>query len=186
MIFLAHFSLSSREELSLDDIYAVELVGGSTRIPAVKGIVEQVFGKTVNTTLNQDEAVSRGAALQCAILSPAVRVHDFATTDIQNYAVSIAWDGSTEMQVFEPSHPFPFSRMITLNRREPFYVQLHYTDPHLKSDPLIGKCSLNAVSRLSANESSNRTGNPMILNMRFSLSFQSIRSLACEKYQADC
>lgn len=125
-------------ELTGDEIYAVEIVGGSTRIPAVKAIVEQVFGKTVNTTLNQDEAVSRGAALQCAILSPAVRVHDFSVTDLQNYAVSIAWDGN-EMQVFEPNHAFPFSRMITLNRREPFSVQLHYTDPHLKSDPFIGK-----------------------------------------------
>lgn len=127
-----------RSELTTDEIYAVEVVGGSTRIPAVKAIVEQVFGKPVTTTLNQDEAVSRGAALQCAILSPAVRVHDFSTTDIQNYAVSIAWDNET-LQVFEPNHAFPFSRMITLNRREPFSVQLHYTDTHLKSDPFIGK-----------------------------------------------
>lgn len=127
-----------------EDIYAVEVVGGSTRIPAVKSIVEQVFGRTVHTTLNQDEAVSRGAALQCAILSPAVRVHDFAVTDIQNYAVSIAWDiennpRNNEMLVFEPNHAFPFSRMITLNRRDPFSVQLHYTDPNLKSDSFIGK-----------------------------------------------
>lgn len=130
--------------MTADEIYAVEVVGGSTRIPAVKSIVEQVFNKPVNTTLNQDEAVSRGAALQCAILSPAVRVHDFAVTDIQNYAVSIAWDiennaRNNEMQVFEPNHAFPFSRMITLNRRDPFSLQLHYTDPHLKSDPFIGK-----------------------------------------------
>lgn len=50
--------------LSTDDIAAVELVGGSTRIPAVKAIIERVFNKPTNTTLNQDEAVSRGAALQ--------------------------------------------------------------------------------------------------------------------------
>lgn len=50
--------------LSTDDIAAIELVGGSTRIPAVKAIIESVFKKPVNTTLNQDEAVSRGAALQ--------------------------------------------------------------------------------------------------------------------------
>lgn len=50
--------------LSEEDITAVELVGGSTRIPAVKAIIERVFNKPVNTTLNQDEAVSRGAALQ--------------------------------------------------------------------------------------------------------------------------
>lgn len=125
----------------------MEIVGGSTRIPYVKTIIESVFGQQIHTTLNQDEAVSRGAALQCAILSPAVRVHDFDTTDIQNYAVSIAWDiesnpRNNEMRVFEAGHAFPFSRLITLNRRDAFGLQLYYTDPALKSDPFIGKFRL--------------------------------------------
>lgn len=130
-------------ELGPDEIYSVEIVGGSTRIPAVKAIIEQVFGKPVHTTLNQDEAVSRGAALQCAILSPAVRVHDFGITDIQNYGVRIAWDSEqnqrNEMDVFDAGHVFPFSRMITLHRRDPFNVKLYYNDPYLKSDAFIGK-----------------------------------------------
>lgn len=128
-------------ELSLDEIHAVEIVGGSTRIPAIKAIVEKVFNKPAHTTLNQDEAVSRGAALQCAILSPAVRVHDFSVTDIQNYSVRVSWEGDgqrNDMEVFEANHAFPFSRMLTLNRREPFTMQLYYNDPHLRSDPLIG------------------------------------------------
>lgn len=132
--------------LTTDDISAVEIVGGSTRIPAVKAIIEQVFNKPTNTTLNQDEAVSRGAALQCAILSPAVRVHDFGITDIQNFAVRIAWDiessNRSEMEVFKPHHEFPFSRMITLQRRDPLSLQLFYNDPHLKSDAFIGKCQI--------------------------------------------
>lgn len=57
-----------------DDIYSIEIVGGSTRIPAIKSLIEKVFGKTPNTTLNADEAVSRGCALQCAILSPTFKV----------------------------------------------------------------------------------------------------------------
>lgn len=129
--------------MTIDDISTVELVGGSTRIPAVKAIIEQVFSKPVQTTLNQDEAVSRGAALQCAILSPAVRVHDFGITDIQNFAVRIAWDVDTpqrnEMEVFKPHHEFPFSRMITLQRRDPLMLQLFYNDPHLRSDAFIGR-----------------------------------------------
>lgn len=121
----------------------MEIVGGSTRIPAVKAIVEHVFAKPIHTTLNQDEAVSRGAALQCAILSPAVRVHDFGITDIQNFAVKIAWDiesqNRSEMEVFKPHHEFPFSRMITLSRRDPLSLQLFYADPTLRSDSFIGK-----------------------------------------------
>lgn len=39
-------------ELRPEDISSVEVVGGSTRIPAVKALIEQVFGKQASTTLN--------------------------------------------------------------------------------------------------------------------------------------
>ena len=42
----------------------MEIIGGSTRIPAVKELVKKVFGKDPFTTLNADEAVARGCALQ--------------------------------------------------------------------------------------------------------------------------
>lgn len=51
-----------------------EIVGGTSRIPAIKRMVRNVFGVEVTTTLNADEAVSRGCALQCAILSPTFKV----------------------------------------------------------------------------------------------------------------
>jgi len=85
---------STFADLRLDDIYAVEIVGGSSRVPAIKHQIEQIFGKTPSTTLNQDEAVARGCALQCAMLSPAVRVRDFNVTDIQNYPIKLVWDAS--------------------------------------------------------------------------------------------
>jgi molecular chaperone DnaK (HSP70) len=72
----------------------VEIVGGSSRIPAIKQLIENIFKKSASTTLNQDEAVSRGCALQCAMLSPAVRVREFNVTDIQNYPVKLVWDPS--------------------------------------------------------------------------------------------
>lgn len=51
-------------ELSRDDVYAVEIVGGATRMPAIKERISRFFGKDVSTTLNADEAVARGCALQ--------------------------------------------------------------------------------------------------------------------------
>lgn len=50
--------------LSLEDIYSVELIGGSSRLPTVKNLVKKVFGMEPSTTLNADEAVARGCALQ--------------------------------------------------------------------------------------------------------------------------
>ena len=81
-------------ELRLEEIHAVEIVGGSSRIPAFKHLIEVVFGKQPSTTLNQDEAVARGCALQCAMLSPAVRVREFSVTDIQNYPIKLVWDAT--------------------------------------------------------------------------------------------
>lgn len=51
-------------DLKTDDIESVQVVGGSSRLPAVKSLVQKVFGKEPSTTLNQDEAVARGCALQ--------------------------------------------------------------------------------------------------------------------------
>ena len=49
---------------SIEDIDAVEIVGGSSRMPAIKNIVTEVLKKPCSTTLNADEAVARGCALQ--------------------------------------------------------------------------------------------------------------------------
>lgn len=48
----------------LQDISAVEIIGGATQLPAVKAQISQFFTKDVSTTLNTDEAVARGCALQ--------------------------------------------------------------------------------------------------------------------------
>ena len=78
-------------QLTKEDIYSVEIVGGSTRIPLVKDIISEVYGKPVSTTLNQDEAVARGCALQCAILSPTFRVRDFSISDTQPFPIQLNW-----------------------------------------------------------------------------------------------
>lgn len=133
------------------------MVGGSTRIPAVKALLETIFGKTVCTTLNQDEAVSRGCALQCAILSPAVRARDFSITDIQNYAVNVSWDGegnqTGEMEVFNAFHAAPFTRLLTLFRREPFNLRVSYVNPSVFLDPVIGRWHVKDVKPNAAGES---------------------------------
>ncbi|KAF2880978.1 hypothetical protein ILUMI_25194 [Ignelater luminosus] len=118
--------------LALEDIHAVEVVGGSTRIPAIKQIIEKVFHRSPSTTLNQDESVSRGCALQCAMLSPAVRVREFSVTDVQGYPIAVSWDASGdgeapgEIEVFPVNHAIPFSKMLTFYRREPFSIRASY------------------------------------------------------------
>ncbi|XP_075214260.1 heat shock 70 kDa protein 4-like [Lycorma delicatula] len=130
-------------KLRLDEVYAVEVVGGSTRIPALKQLITSVFGKNPSTTLNQDEAVARGCALQCAMLSPAVRVREFSVTDIQNYPVKLVWDATMgedgEMEVFTKHHLVPFSKMLTFYRKEPFSIKAFYSGPIPYPDNYIGQ-----------------------------------------------
>lgn len=60
--------------LKVEDIYSVEIVGGASRTPSIKQLIEKIYKKVPSTTLNADEAVARGCALQCAMLSPTFKV----------------------------------------------------------------------------------------------------------------
>ena len=112
-------------------VCSVEIVGGSTRIPAIKTMIESVFGKVASTTLNADEAVSRGCALQCAILSPVFKVWDFSVTDIQPYPIKMVWkntgegQATGEIEIFPQFHPVPFSKMLTFFKSNTFQVKVH-------------------------------------------------------------
>jgi molecular chaperone DnaK len=55
--------------ISKDDIDEIIMVGGSTRIPLVKQTVENFFGKTANNSVNPDEVVALGAAVQGGVFS---------------------------------------------------------------------------------------------------------------------
>lgn len=59
--------------LAIKDVASVLLVGGSTRIPAVQETVRRYFGCEPNRSLNPDEAVAAGAAVQASILSGGLR-----------------------------------------------------------------------------------------------------------------
>ncbi|XP_077587069.1 heat shock 70 kDa protein 4L [Stigmatopora nigra] len=121
-------------KLSRDDIYSVEIVGGATRMPAIKDRIAKFFGKDVSTTLNADEAVARGSALQCAILSPAFKVREFSITDAVPFPITLRWkapteDGLGECEVFSKNHAAPFSKVITFHKKEPFDLEAFYNCP---------------------------------------------------------
>jgi len=135
-----------------EDIYSVEIVGGSSRIPAVKAAIENVFGKTPQTTLNADEAVSRGCALQCAILSPTFRVREFSVTDLQPYAVKLNWTAESDtgdMVVFPKFHQVPFSKILTFYRRDNFAVESEYDGEVPVIDKKIGHFEIGEVRPLT-------------------------------------
>uniref|UniRef100_A0A3Q1JLZ7 Heat shock protein 4 like n=1 Tax=Anabas testudineus TaxID=64144 RepID=A0A3Q1JLZ7_ANATE len=141
-----------QSKLSRDDIYAVEIVGGATRIPAVKERITKFFCKDISTTLNADEAVARGCALQCAILSPAFKVREFSITDVVPFPITLRWksptdDGLGECEVFSKNHAAPFSKVITFHKKEPFDLEAFYSTPQdlPYPDQSIGRFSVQNV-----------------------------------------
>merc|ERR1719393_715310 len=82
--------------VKMEEIDFVEVVGGSTRVPWVKKMCSDAFGgKELSTTMNADESVARGCALQAAILSPLYKVRDFKVEDQSPFAVNVGWMGSS-------------------------------------------------------------------------------------------
>uniref|UniRef100_A0A8C2H255 Heat shock protein 4b n=1 Tax=Cyprinus carpio TaxID=7962 RepID=A0A8C2H255_CYPCA len=154
-------SLLEQAHLKKDDIHAVEIVGGASRMPAIKERINKFFGKEPSTTLNADEAVARGCALQCAILSPAFKVREFSITDVVAFPISLKWnsaaeDGVSDCEVFPKNHAAPFSKVLTFYRREPFSLEAYYSCPKELPypDPTIGQYVIQKVIPQASGESS--------------------------------
>lgn len=131
--------------LKKEDIHSVELVGGSTRVPVLRNVIKDVFDCTIHTSLNQDEAVSRGCALQCAILSPAIKLKEFNVADVVNYPISaditdcVGGKVVESMVLFEQNCKFPLSRKITVKKSDSFEIRVYYTNPVPFMDREIGE-----------------------------------------------
>ena len=121
--------------LTIDEIDTVELVGGCTRIPAVRQKIQNWFGgKPLSTTLNQDEAAARGATFSCAMLSPVFRVREFSMLDIAPYSVTVSWekepeDDDTALTVFPKGNNIPSTKVLTFYRKAGFDIEARYAEP---------------------------------------------------------
>ncbi|MEP6711281.1 MAG: Fe-S protein assembly chaperone HscA [Ferruginibacter sp.] len=78
-------------ELQIEDIEEIVMVGGSTRVPLVKQSVKKFFGREVNDSVNSDEVVALGAAIQADIL--AGNNKDFLLLDITPLSLGIETAG---------------------------------------------------------------------------------------------
>ncbi|KAI7246400.1 Heat shock protein, partial [Hortaea werneckii] len=143
-------------KLKQEDIDFVELVGGTSRVPALKQAVTDFFGgKTLNFTLNADEAIARGCAFSCAILSPVFRVRDFSVQDVVNYPIEFTWEKSpdipdedTSLTVFNRGNAMPSTKILTFYRKQPFDLEAKYAKPDMlpgKMNPWIGRFSVKGV-----------------------------------------
>lgn len=94
-------------KLSVNDIDEVLLVGGSTRIPAVQEAVEKFFGKKPNKSVNPDEVVAVGAAIQGGILSGDENLNDILLLDVTPLSLGIETLGGVMTTLIERNTTIP-------------------------------------------------------------------------------
>lgn len=107
-----------------------------------------------------DETVARGCALQCAILSPRMRVKAYDIVDVVPYAIRCVQEkeGKEEaFDLFKKGDEFPSYRRITFHTTEPISLRLEYTEEALKqlmpgTHPVVAKMVVNMTDAVKKAE----------------------------------
>jgi molecular chaperone DnaK len=88
-----------------EEIDEIILVGGQTRMPAIQNAVKELFGKEPNRTINPDEVVALGAAIQAGIFQGDVQ--DITLVDVIPLSLGIETMGSVSTKVIEKNTHIP-------------------------------------------------------------------------------
>ncbi len=135
--------------LSAKDIDEVILVGGSTRIPAIQKVVTDFFGKQPNKSVNPDEVVALGAAIQGGVLSGDVK--DVLLLDVVPLSVGIETLGGVMTKLIEANTTIPTRKSETFstaadNQPSVEINVLQGERPMAKDDKLLGKFHLDGIA----------------------------------------
>ncbi len=114
----------SDAKLKLSEIDKVVMVGGATRLPLVRRLVGKLFRSLPDTTVNPDEAIAVGAAIQAAMKERRESIREVILTDVCPFTLSTEVSIEREGGGFESGHVCPIierNTVIPASRTETLY-----------------------------------------------------------------
>ena len=145
--------------IAASELGCVLLVGGSTRIPAVQQKVRELTGKEPSSSINPDECVATGAAIQGATLSGGstglVKASSILLLDVTPLSLSIETVGGVATRLVERNTTLPVHYSQVFSTAAPFQtsVEIHVLQgerPMARDNKTIGKFRLKGIKRAPA------------------------------------
>ena len=136
--------------LQASDLHKILLVGGSTRIPAVQEAVKKITGKEPSKTLNPDECVAIGAAIQGGKLAGEAGAGDILLLDVTPLTLGIETMGGVATPLIERNTTIPAkkSQIFSTAENNQTAVDIHVVQgerPLAKDNKTLGRFRLDGI-----------------------------------------
>lgn len=174
--------------LKVDEVYAVELIGGATRVPKLQAKIQEFLGKNeLDKHLDADEAIVLGSSLHAANLSDGIKLNrKLGMVDGSSYGFVVELDGpdllkdeSTRQLLVPRMKKLPSKMFRSIVHDKDFEVSLAYEDllPPGIISPVFAQYAVSGLADASEKYSSRNLSSPIKTNLHFSLSRSGILSL---------
>ncbi|KAH0786406.1 dnaK protein [Histomonas meleagridis] len=156
--------------LKIEDIAGIQVLGGASRVPAVKAKIAEIFGKEQSLSLNLDECFAQGSGYLAALLSPGMFKVPLIVKDVIPYSIIAEVNNDTEnpCELFKQFSPIPNVSEITVKT--------------------TGKSTIKLISNgeeIANIEVSTEVENEVEVAIRFRLNQNGIIEVECAKYKTE-
>jgi hypoxia up-regulated 1 len=179
--------------LTLDDVTAIELIGGGMRVPKVQtGLSSFLEDKELGMHINSDESMALGAAFFGANISTAFRVRQVGLTDINPFSIGVSLENletdskneneekwSKQAVIFKANGKISVKKTIAFTHDQDVHCALDYAEPEslpAGSEPELQRYKVRGISDFAKEMEEKGLGKPKV-SLQFELSQSGITSL---------